>query len=322
MIAIERIASYIPQNFESNFDKLGKFSVDRDFICDKIGVERVSRLDSRLQASDMCVEAFAALQAECRLPVEDIDCIVVCTQNPDLNGLPHTSAIVHGKLGGREDCACFDIGLGCSGYVYSLSVVKSFMEANGLKRGILFTSDPYSKIVDPEDKNTVLIFGDAATATLLTEGGAWRPTGFCFGTRGKQWDGLYKDNGKLVMNGRAVFNFSATVVPTQITRLLSEAGVSADSVDLFLLHQGSKYIVDTIVSRLGIPPEKAPTNLAGQGNTVSSSIPLLMKEAIGQLSYRRLLISGFGVGLSWASALVERVQLPTVGELDEPNVDQ
>ncbi len=113
------------------------------------------------ETSDLCVAAFQDLCAGRHIDVSKIDCIVVCTQNPDSDGIPHVSAIVHGKLGLSETCASFDISLGCSGYVYGLSLVSSFMEANDLRKGLFFTADPYSKIIDMNDKNTSLLLGTA-----------------------------------------------------------------------------------------------------------------------------------------------------------------
>src|SRR6185437_3685113 len=145
--------------------------------------------------------------------------LVVVTQNPDRN-IPHVSAQLHGRAGLSESCAVFDISLGCSGYVYGLAIVKSFMQAQGLRSGVLITADPYSKIIDPADRNTVLLFGDAATATLIADDPVWTLEAFSFGSRGKDWPAIRTEAGKFVMNGRGVFNFAATTVPNDITAML------------------------------------------------------------------------------------------------------
>lgn len=311
MTGIVAIGSYIPARRESNYAKKAQFDIDDEFIRDKLGVEEVSRKASDEETSDMCVKACADLEARLGRRIEAVDCIVVCTQNPDGAGLPHTSAIVHGKLGLPQDCACFDVALGCSGYVYGLSIVKSFMRDNGMSSGLLFTADPYSKIIDPQDKNTVLLFGDAATATLLQDKsgpGAWVPGPFRFGTCGKDGGALENRNGTLHMNGRAVFNFSATAVPPQVTALMKDTGLGPADIDLFLFHQGSKFIVDHLIKRLGLPAGKVPLNLASQGNTVSSSLPLLLQSRLDDARLNRMLLSGFGVGLSWASCLLTRAK--------------
>ncbi len=305
MIGIQAIASHIPESSESNFEVTEKFGLKEDFIRNKIGVLRKSRKGKDEDTSDLCVQSFNALQQKTGVSVEDIDCLVVCTQNPDGHGLPHTSAIVHGKLGGPDSVAAFDISLGCSGYVYSLAVVTAFMNAHGLKRGLLFTADPYSKIIDPDDKSTSLLFGDAATVTLLGKSPKLEIRKTAFGTRGSGAEALQCKEGYLKMNGRAVFNFSMTTVPPQIKNLIEESGLETDEIDLFVLHQGSKYIIDMLTQRLELDATKVPTNLSEIGNTVSSSIPLILEHHL-DTSEQNILISGFGVGLSWASALLCR----------------
>ncbi|KAB2953768.1 ketoacyl-ACP synthase III [Heliorestis acidaminivorans] len=306
MIGIENVGIYVPNYYISNYDKKDKFEIDDNFIKDKIGVEQVTRKSINEDTSDMCVEAFRHLTTKVDINIEDVECLIVCTQNPDNNGIPHTSSIVHSKLKGKESCACFDISLGCSGYVYSLSIIKSFMEANGMNKGLLFTADPYSKIIDEDDKNTSLLFGDAATVTLLTNSkNSWFPRKFLFATNGKGSGALHNNNGVLEMDGRAVFNFSATVVPLQVNNLLKEIDMKLDDIDLILFHQGSKYIIDTLIRRLKLDKEKVPIELNKHGNTVSSSIPLILEQSITK-PINRILMSGFGLGLSWGSCVIEK----------------
>lgn len=308
MIGIRAIASYVPSDRISNFDRRDEFDLTEDFIVTKLGVEAVSRKAPEEETSTLCLKAFAALKEKVEFAPADVDCLIVCTQNPDGHGIPHTAAVVHGAIGAGDACAAFDISLGCSGYVYSLSIAKSFMEANGLKQGLVFTADPYSKILDPDDRNTVLLFGDGATVTLLQADAdaLWVPRRFLFATRGGEGAALHNNSGRLEMNGRAVFNFSATEVPPQVRALLGLCGLAPGDVDRYLFHQGSRYIVDTLARRLGLPADKVPCNLAAQGNTVSSSIPLLFEGVMTDPSVRRVLMAGFGVGLSWASCILER----------------
>jgi len=306
MIGIKDIGVYIPESYISNRDRKEKFEIDDNFIQNKIGVERVTRKLINEDTSDLCVHAFNTLVGKNGVNINDIDCIIVCTQNPDKNGIPHTSSIVHKKLNGKDECACFDISLGCSGYVYSFSIIKSFMEANGMKKGLLFTADPYSKIINEEDKNTSLLFGDAATVTLLTnEESNWFPMKFKFSTRGKDGDALHNNEGSLEMDGRAVFNFSAKSVPLQVSSLLNEVGLRLEDINLFIFHQGSRYIVETLARRIKIDKEKLAFGMDKYGNTVSSSIPIILEKEINK-SLGKILLSGFGVGLSWASCIIEK----------------
>ena len=177
------------------------------------------------------------------------------------------------------------------------------MEKCGLSRGVLVTADPYSKIVDPADKNTALIFGDAATATLLDKNAIFALGRFDFGTDGSAGEALtILDNGHLSMNGRAVFDFTARHVPPSVERTLALNGIPIDHVDSFLLHSGSRYIVDTLSRRLGIA---APFTSSSIGNAVSSSIPLML-EAMIDGPERLVFASGFGVGLGWASTMLSK----------------
>ena len=311
MIGLRAIASYVPDGFEENAGKMGQFKIDARFIADKIGVGSVARKADDEETSDMCVRAYHALREKIGVTEDKVDCVIVCTQNPDGHGIPHTSAIVQAKLDLPESCATFDVSLGCSGYVYGLSIAKSFMEANGLSCGLLFTSDPYSKIIDPADKNTVLLFGDAAAVSLMAEddGGeadTWQPTAIRFNSLGKQAGALHNDGGELFMNGRAVFNFSATTVPAEISALLKNSGLKPADIDLFCFHQASKYLLDTLCKRLDLPKLKVPIKMFDFGNTVSSSIPLVLEDYLGDREVRRMLLCGFGVGLSVATCIIER----------------
>lgn len=310
MIGVTHVSSYVPVGRESNYEKMARFGVDEGFIKNKLGVESVARRGKDEETSDLCVAAFERLVAQCPLDPSDVGCVVVCTQNPDGRGIPHTSAVVHGKLGLSEACACFDISLGCSGYVYGLSVVMGFMDANGLDTGLLFTADPYSKVVDPDDRATSMLFGDAATVTLLRRPSGsdvvWLPGTFRFATRGKDGDALNNRDAVLSMNGRAIFSFAAVDVPQQIHAVLAQRGIGTADVDVYLLHQGSKFIIDELTRRLGLEPERVPTKMAEFGNTVSSTVPLLLEEQLRTTRPDRMLLSGFGVGLSWASCLLEK----------------
>lgn len=306
MIGIQAIAAYVPAERISNYASKEQFGIDDAFLENKIGVRSKARKADDQETSDLCVAAFAALAAKTGISAGDVDCLLVCTQNPDGCGLPHTSAIVHSKLGCSDAVAAFDISLGCSGFVYSLCTQIALMETHDLQCGLLFTADPYSKIVDPGDKNTALLFGDAATVTLLTRRPKLTVEKAAFGTRGSGGEALVNQGGRLSMNGRSVFDFSMTSVPPQIQALVAASGRTLADIDLVLLHQGSKYIIDVMTRRLQLDPARAPSNLAELGNTVSSSIPLLLQEYVDDRGINTILISGFGVGLSWASAILLR----------------
>ena len=305
MIGITAIGSYIPEGRISNLERAEKFDTDAGFIENKLGITEVSVAATDERSSDMCLRALEALEAKHPLDRDRIQALIVVTQNPDTR-LPHVSSIVHGRLGLRNDCACFDVSLGCSGWVYALTLVKSLMEASGFSHGLIFTSDPYSKILDPDDKNTAMLFGDAATCTLLGEDALYDIGRWTANTDGSQGANLAERDGLLTMNGRAVFNFCATKVPKDIRLAAERNEVALEDIDRFLFHQGSKFIVDTIAARLKLPKEKVAFDIHSHGNTVSSSIPLLMEQELEARSARTILVSGFGVGLSWSSNVLFR----------------
>ena len=306
MLGIQDIGVHIPKLRSNNFDNKDKFSISDDFIENKLGVTHTSQMEVNQDSSDLCYEAYKDLRlSNSDFSPENIDVITVCTQNPDYS-LPHTSAIVHKMLKLPDDCAAFDISLGCSGYVYGLAIIESFMKLSNFKNGLLFTADPYSKIVDDNDKNTVLLFGDAATVTYISQNSIFTSGKFTFGTRGSGFEHLICRDQKLHMNGREIFNFAARTVPGDIQKVLELNNIEIEDIDRFLLHQGSKFIIDFLIKRIGLEKEKTPYAIKNYGNTVSSSIPIMLKECIGDNSIKNILISGFGVGLSWASGILTR----------------
>jgi 3-oxoacyl-[acyl-carrier-protein] synthase-3 len=305
MLGIKEIASYIPEKLISNYSKKEKFKIDDIFIETKIGIKSISKKDAQEKSSDLCVKAFDKLNEKCYIEKNLIDCCIVVTQNPDYN-IPHTSAIVHGKLNLAKSCASFDISLGCSGYVYALSNILAFMKYNNLKKGLLFTSDPYSDIIDNDDKNTDLIFGDASTVTYIDEDGLFYPLDFSFGTDGSNYKEILCEK-NLYMNGRAVFNFTATTIPKMIKTILEKNTLDNSNIDLYILHQGSKYIVDTITKRLKLDKKKVPFDIYEYGNTISSSIPIILEKELHNNENNTILLSAYGIGLSWANTILKRI---------------
>jgi 3-oxoacyl-[acyl-carrier-protein] synthase-3 len=306
MNGIAEIGVYVPNNYERISDKKLQFNLEDDFLINKIGINKLSRKNITEDTSDMCIKAFSDLITKIKVDKLKVDCLILVTQNPDNDGLPHTSSVIHNKLGLSDSCACFDISLGCSGYVYGLGIIESFMHLNKLECGLLFTCDPYSKIVDKNDRNTSFLFGDAASVTLINNFPKLIRQDSLFATRGSEGNALFSNNKILFMDGRSVFNFSATEVPKQINQILDKNNLKTTDVDLFFLHQGSKYIVDTITKRLSLKKTSVPLSIAETGNTISSTIPLMLTNYINNNKINTILMSGFGVGLSWATSIYKR----------------
>lgn len=307
MIGIEAIGTYVPSTKIDNYDRMDRFETNKQFLDEKTGFRFLARKEESDETSDLCLKAFETLKKKHSIDLQSVQCVVVITQNPDGRGMPHSSAWLHKKLALPLTTACFDISLGCSGYVYGLSILKSFMESNGFTKGLLFTADPYSKVLNENDRNTELLFGDAATCTLLTDKPLFKIGKSCFATDGSKAETIWVNpkTGKFEMKGQAVFKFSLQKVPIQIEQCLQLNGLTKDQIDLFIVHQGSRYIVDNLAEELGLPSAKLPFTAAEVGNTVSSTIPLTLEPLLGDRKVTRVLLSGFGVGLSWASTILE-----------------
>lgn len=308
-LGIASIASYVPEGQIDNVEQAAAFGESREFVEHKIGALTLSRKAATEDTSDLAVKACEKLFSQnSHLRKDDVDALVVVTQNPDGNGMPHCSALVQKKLGLPNHVAAFDISLGCSGYVYGLYILSGFLKAIGKTNGILVTADPYSKIIDTNDRVTSLLFGDAATATWLSPQGAWKLGSVLMGTNGDGAEHLCKTADNLLqMNGRQVFNMASTLVPSHLQKLLNQAELTDSDIDAYLIHQGSAAIVDAVARRSGFAAEKFIKQLTDTGNTVSSSIPLLLESRLTSSEQQRFVLCGFGVGFSWASAIIEKL---------------
>ncbi|CCO23189.1 3-oxoacyl-ACP synthase III family protein [Maridesulfovibrio hydrothermalis] len=250
------------------------------------------------------------------------DTLIVCTQTPD-NLLPHVSACLQHELGLPSTTKCFDISLGCSGYSYGLSIAYGYMAAGIADKVLFVTVDNYSKLIDPENKTSYIIFSDGTAATLLEKPA--KPPVFLFGTDGSRCKSIIchnsgigpmtgKDAGSPIknpdfqMDGYNVFQFTVKTIPQEIEKLAANAGTTMDDIDLFVFHQASRKVLETIGKKLKIPDEKLIIDLHDVGNTTSSSIPIAMKRAEESGKLRRgdkVMLFGFGIGLSWSGVVLE-----------------
>lgn len=306
-VGIEAIEYYLPERFMTSGELASNFGFDLQFVEEKIGIRKIYIAGENEKTSDLAVAAIKKL-FEKRPDIKDkINVIAVCTQTPDYQ-LPHTSAVVHKKLGLGPDVACFDIGLGCSGFVYGLSVVKAFIEENEIEYGLLVTAETYSKIIDEKDKNTKPLFSDAAAATLIGREPYLAPLKFTFGTNGNRYDSLIlRSPESLFMDGRGIFEFVATIVPEDLKRCLEINQLGINEIDYFVFHQASSFMINTLSKKLGVSNDKRIIKCIDRfGNTVSSSIPIAITTIFDNCMSKdlKILISGFGVGLSWASTIL------------------
>jgi len=315
---ISAIASYLPEAILDNKTLEAEFDFKSDFLAGKLGIERRHIAGEDEAVSDMATKAASALFDAVPFKKEEIGILVLCTQNPDYR-LPTTACLVQDRLGLRNDLAAFDINQGCSGYVYGLSTIRSMMLAEDIPHGLLITAEAYSKFIDADARDVRPLFGDGATATLISAGGLGQIGRCTFGSDGsgaeelivrgggsRNPDMAIAGDGSLQMNGRAIFNFMMKRVPADVRACLERNGNDIDDIDLFIFHQASRYMVESLVKSMKLPPEKVVIDLAETGNTVSSTLPLAI-ENLGDLQAlcgKRVLLSGFGVGLSWASTII------------------
>ena len=293
-------------------------SVNPDWDIDRIlsttGINNRYCSSDTETALDLAVEAGKKLHGQ----LDDIDLLIFVTQSPEYI-LPTTACIAQDRLGLSKNIAAFDINLGCSGYIYALSVVGSLMEANQASKALILCGDTYTKYISIHDRTSRPLFSDAGSATIITKSKGDNKLGpFLYGTDGSGADSLIVRNSAskiestktsdFYMNGAEVLLFTMANVPTGTQQLLDKASMSIDDVDYFLFHQASKIVMDNIVRKLSLDEEKFLINYQDYGNTVSCTIPILLKQKIDAGIVKRgdkLMMFGFGVGFSYGACLVE-----------------
>lgn len=326
---INAISYYLPHEILSNEEISQNFPEwSTQKIAQKVGIKERHIAGKNETAGDMAFQAAEKLFSEHNVDRQDIDFVILCTQSPDYF-LPSTSCVLQNKLGLRTNVGAFDFNLGCSGYVYGLAVAKGLIVAGIAKNVLLLTSETYTKYLHPLDKGNQTIFGDAATATLISTNG-WGEIGeFVLGTDGAGADNLivksgaarhpesYKDmcmdeggnpisSDHLYMNGGEIFTFTIEKVPMLINQTISKNQLDSSDIDLYILHQANKYILDFLRKKMSIPTEKYYLNMEKVGNTVSSTVPIALYNSMNNHSrFTNILLAGFGVGLSWGATIIK-----------------
>ena len=313
---IEQIEYYLPERVIDNDYLIEICEIDRDFTEKKVGIKERRIAAENETTSDMCVSAANKLFEKHDIDKDDIDQIIVCTQNPDYK-LPTTACMIQDRLGLKTDMMAFDINLGCSGFVNALPIAGNFIKSGQVKKSLIFMADQYSKITDYKDKSTASIFGDAAAAILLTscEDG-YGVIDQNFGTDGSGWhklvawnSGVKKDqdqNNYLYMNGRDIFSFSMMNVPPSVKSILDNNNLNHSDIKYYIMHQANKYMISQLRKRMKLTEEQVIVDMENIGNTVSATIPIALKNLLDKNVLKKgdyLLFTGFGVGLSWANNL-------------------
>lgn len=326
---IKDITYYLPEKVVTNEELIKEFpewSVDK--IADKVGVlERHVAMPGET-ASDMAVKAAEALFANGIAQKSEIDFVLLCTQSPDFF-LPSSACIIQNRIGLPTTCGALDFNLGCSGYEYGLALAKGLITGGISKNVLLLTAETYNKYLHPRDKGNRTIFGDGATATIISTSGFAEIGQFNLGTDGsgakdlivkagasrhpKMYDDLSFDEGGnprssdyLFMDGSEIFMFTLVKVPKMIKAVLACNELQKEDIDLFVFHQANKYMLEHLRNKLKIENEKFFINIANVGNTVSSTVPIALCDArkAGKLK-GNVLLAGFGVGLSWGATVLK-----------------
>ncbi len=297
--------SALPEKVVTNADFEARLDTSDAWIVERTGI-RERRIGGT--TSSLAIEAGAAAITRAGLSPSDIDLLVLSTTTPD-KAVPATSATVHAQLGCSG--AAFDLNAACAGYVYALVTADAMLTARiGFDRALVIGSDTLSSITDFEDRSTAVLFADGAGAVVLEHRQDSEPLVLAsdLGLDGSLLPILYCEHGGyLKMEGREGFRRAVRVTVDSAAKVIAQAGIAADEIALFVPHQANQRIIDAMIQRLGIPRERAVIVLDRTGNTSSASIPLALVEAAdaGRLSEGDLvLFSGFGAGMTWASAVV------------------
>ena len=326
---IKAISYYLPEKVLTNEELVREFpewSVDK--IASKVGINQRHVATEDETSADLATKAAEKLFNENSVDKNSIDFILFCTQSPDYF-LPTSACVIQDNLGLPTSCGALDFNLGCSGYVYGLSLAKGLIFAGIAKNVLLLTGETYSKFMHPKDKGNRTIFGDAGSASLISGDGFAEIGNFELGTDGKGANNLmvksggmryreaindmtFDENGNpissdhLYMNGAEIFNFTIEAVPQLVRNTLIKNNLELSDIHLCAFHQANKYMLNFLRKKMKIEEDKFYYYMSEVGNTVSSTIPILLTEAKKQERLKgNILLAGFGVGYSWAGVVLK-----------------
>ncbi len=331
-VGITALAACVPSRIIDNYKYTEHFpEEDVRKVVDKIGVYERRFADEKTCASDLCYAAAEKLFADNNVDRSEIDLVVFISQTPDYR-MPATSILLQERLGLPMSTIAFDVNLGCSGFLYGLSIVYSFMERSGLRKALLLDGETRSKVYSPKDRQAAFIFGDAGVAALIERDEKFGESHFSLNSDGSRGElimipgGGYRNMSsaetlkeKVVdeygnirtdeqgyMKGGDVFNFVIIEIPKDIKRLLAATSQNIADMDFYIFHQANNFINSYIAKKMKLDTSKIPSTIQKYGNTSSVSVPLtIVSELQGKLDGRKqLMMSAFGVGMAWATAIV------------------
>jgi 3-oxoacyl-[acyl-carrier-protein] synthase-3 len=323
--AVGPIAVHLPEKVETNQQLQDEFpGWNMDIIASKTGIHSRHIAAENETSADLAVAAAEKLFEEQNIDRKSIDFVLLCTQTPDYP-LPTTACLIQHRLGLPTRCGALDFNLGCSGFVYGISLADGLIRSGAARRVLLLTAETYSKFIHATDRSLRTIFGDGAAATLIEASDEPTMSGFEFGTDGSGANTLIVSNGgcrreedaikprhrkrwpsDLYMDGPSLINFTVGAVPQLVNDILNSAGISEPEIDMYLMHQATYKMLSQLAERLELTEARLPMELADIGNTVSCTLPILIKRLRekGRLTpgVQSMLI-GFGVGWSWAGCV-------------------
>ena len=329
---ISAISAAVPRTIVRNVDYASYFNAEEvNDIIEKTGIIDRRIADADTCASDLCFAAAEKLIADNNIDRSEIDLLVFVSQTPDYR-MPATSILLQERLQLQKTTMAFDVNLGCSAFVYALSIVYGIMQSGGIRKALILDGETRSKVYSKKDRRTALLFGDAGAAALIEKGEQFGNSYFSFNSDGSRGDlikinaGGYRNPSsaetvveKVVdefgnirseeqgyMNGGDVFNFVIREIPGDIKKTMEYAGVTDNEISYYVFHQANNFINGYLARKLKLIPEKLPSNLHKYGNTSSVSVPLTMvSELKDKLNgTNQLLLSAFGVGMTWATAVL------------------
>jgi len=342
-ICINAISAAVPKQTFYTKDYTYISEQERSMFIKNVGIEQRRVAPFHITASDLCYHSALKLLEELNWEKESIDALIFVTQSPDYF-IPASSIILQHRLGLSKNTIAFDINLGCSGYVYGLYVLGSLLQSGQIKRGILLAGDKSTISVCFKDKSTYPLFGDAGSATALSYDESASPIYFHLQSDGSGEDaikiphggsryhiqpdtfdeveiepGITRSKRHLQLLGADIFNFALREVSPNVDKLLAFSGTDKESIDYFVLHQANFFMNESVRKKMKIPAEKVPYSIQKFGNTSSASIPLTMVTNLREqlISPKKLLLSGFGVGFSWASCVFTTSPSLKISELIE-----
>jgi 3-oxoacyl-[acyl-carrier-protein] synthase-3 len=331
-VKLSGLSACVPKTVEEN-RKLPLFKGDEaEKFINTTGVERRHKADEKTTTSDLCFYAAEQLITDLNWSKDEIDCLIFVTQTPDYI-LPASACILQDRLGLSQECYTLDISLGCSGWIYGVSIITSLLQTGSFLKGFLLVGDTILKTSSSKDKSTWPLFGDAGTATAFeynennsvfqfhfaTDGNGYKAIiipdgGFRNNIDGSSLinhqveEGIVRNNLNIILDGMDVFSFGISKAPESVTKLIEYFHINKEEVNAFVFHQANMLMNEKIRKKLNLPYEKVPYSLINFGNTSSASIPLtLVTEWGDKLTSRsqKILACGFGVGLSWGSVCFE-----------------